>query len=209
MAMIALLAAGACAGLLAWLAGRAGRGAVRRYRAGFTAEARVRMGELFLFFDPGQVWTASLLLCAAVAAVAGWASDSLPFAALCGVATLALPRWLSGRWRRARLARFDEQLPDTLSALGAALRAGAALQGALRTIVAESGAPLAQEFGLMLREQRLGVPFERALANLHARMPSESTGLVVAVLRISAQTGGNLAETLERIAATLRARLHL
>lgn len=209
MDILAWAAAGLCATLLTWLAYQAGRRAMRRHRDEFTAEARERMGEMFLFIDPGQVWTMSLMLCAGSAAVAGWLSGSVILALTAGGVALAAPRWLSGRWRRARLKRFDEQLPDTLSALGAALRAGSALPGALRAIVAETAAPLGQEFGLMLREQRLGVPFEQALANLHLRMPSESTGLVVAVLRIAAQTGGNLADTLERIAVTLRARLHL
>ena len=61
----------------------------------------------------------------------------------------------------------------------------------------------------MLREQRIGVSFDTALDNLNARMPSEATALVVASLRVAAQTGGNLAEALEGISETLRARLQL
>jgi len=208
MAALAWSAAGLSVALLAWLVCRVGRRAIQHHRDAFTAEARAQMGEMFLFIDPGQVWTMRLLLCLGAVAVTFWLSRSVVLAIAAGAAALAVPRYLSGRWRRARLRRFDEQLPDTLSALGAALQAGSALSGALRVIVAEAGAPLGQEFGLMLREQRLGVSFEQALANLHARMPSESTGLVVAVLRIAAQTGGSLAETLERVAVTLRARLH-
>lgn len=61
----------------------------------------------------------------------------------------------------------------------------------------------------MLREQRLGVTWEAALQHLQTRMPADSTSLVVAAMRIAAQTGGNLAEALESIAQTLRARLQL
>lgn len=61
----------------------------------------------------------------------------------------------------------------------------------------------------MLREQRMGVSFEQALHNLHARMPGEGAGLVVSSLNIALHNGGNLAETLERIAMTLRARTRL
>src|SRR5690606_13184740 len=193
----------------AWLAYGTLQGALRRYRAHFTAEARARLGEVFVFIDPAQVWTASVALCAAGAAAAWLATASIAAGIATGAAMLALPRWLAARWRRLRLARFDAQLPDTLAALASALRAGASVQAALRVIVERSDAPLGQEFGLMLREQRLGVPFETALGHLHQRMPSEAVGLVVASLRIAAQTGGNLAATLERIAETLRARLHL
>src|SRR5690606_28683828 len=80
---------------------------------------------------------------------------------------------------------------------------------ALRHIVDHSEAPLAQEFGLMLREQRLGVSFDTALANLSGRVPSEASALVAAALRVAAHTGGNLAETLDGIARTLRERLQL
>src|SRR6185312_17303522 len=65
-----------------------------------------------------------------------------------------------------------------------------------------------QEFGLMLREQRLGLGFQDALQKLRERMPTESCGLVVSALSIAAQTGGSLADTLEGIAQTLRARQH-
>jgi tight adherence protein B len=68
--------------------------------------------------------------------------------------------------------------------------------------------PLSQEFGLMLREQRLGLGFQDALQKLRERMPTESCGLVVSALSIAAQTGGSLADTLEGIAQTLRARQH-
>ncbi|MNI66523.1 Bacterial type II secretion system protein F domain protein [compost metagenome] len=111
--------------------------------------------------------------------------------------------------RRRRARRFEQQLPMALLMLASALRAGVALPTSLRHVVEQSGAPLAQEFGLMLREQRLGVPWDTALGNLQSRMPADSTSLVVAAMRIAAQTGGNLAEALESIAQTLRARLQL
>jgi len=206
---LALSAAAVCAALATWLACDEGVRLLAQRRAAFTVQARVRLGELFLFINPGWVWTLSLGFCVVAALTAIALTGSLMLAVVAASAALMLPRWLSSRWRRTRRNRFDAQLPDTLAALAAALRAGVALPGALRVIASESDAPLAQEFSLMLREQRLGVPFEDALANLHARMPTQATGLFVAVLRIAAQTGGNLADTLERIAATLRARAQL
>ena len=154
MLVITWLAAGLCCALVTWLACRLGRGVMQRHRAEFTAEAKVRMSEMFLFIDPSQIWTMNLLLCVGSACLAAWLSGSVVLALLAGGVALAVPRWLSIRWRKARLQRFDAQLPDTLAALGAALRAGVALPGALRAIVAETAAPLGQEFGLMMREQR-------------------------------------------------------
>jgi len=204
---MALAATGVCAALLTWFVCHDAPRLLAQRRAAFTAQTHARLGELFLFINPARVWTLSLIFCLVAALGVIALTGSLVLAVAAASAALLAPRGLSIRWRRQRRKRFDAQLPDTLAALAAALRAGAALPSALRVIVSESDAPLAQEFGLMLREQRLGVPFEDALANLHTRMPTPATGLVVAVLRIAAHTGGNLADTLERIAATLRARL--
>src|SRR3569623_2411479 len=74
-----------------------------------------------------------------------------------------LPRMLYAWMRKRRLRRFEAQLPDALMVLAGGLRAGAGLSSAVAQLVAESQAPLSQEFVLMLREQRLGVTLEQAL----------------------------------------------
>lgn len=180
-----------------------------RYRQAFQKEAVDRLSEFFLFFDPAQLWAANLLLCAAVAAIGLMLSGQLWLAALCGGVSLALPQGYIRHLKRRRATLFEAQLPDLLMALAGALRAGSGLQSALHQIVAHSSAPLAQEFGLLLREQRMGISFEEALANLYRRMPTEGAGLTVSSLTVAAHSGGSLAETLERISMTLRARLHL
>lgn len=202
-------AAGIGAGVLAWLVLGWVPGALARYRATFTQVARVQLSEFFLFIDPVQLWIANLVLCAIAGAVVLAATRNLAATAVVLALCVGVPRRWVAWLRRARLARFDAQLPDALLALASALRAGAGTAGALRQIVAEAPPPLAQEFGLMLREQRLGVSQDAALAHLARRMPSEATALTVSAMRIAADTGGNLAEALERIAAMVRARLHM
>lgn len=205
----AVVAIGAGAGLLAWLALGWVPGVLARYRATFTQVARVQLSEFFLFIDPVQLWIANLVLCTLVGALVLVVTRNLLATAVALAICVAVPRRWVAWLRRARLARFDAQLPDALLALASALRAGAGTASALRQIVAEAPAPLAQEFGLMLREQRLGVSQDAALAHLARRMPSEATALVVSAMRIAADTGGNLAEALERIATLVRARLHM
>lgn len=209
MILVSVLAAAVAAAVMAWFIQRGMRTALLRYRQAFTQTARLQLSEFFLFIDPMQLWVANLVLCIIVAVLAAILTGSL-ITVLAGVAgCIFLPRRWVLHLRRQRLRRFDAQLPDALLALASALRAGAGMGGALREIVGEAPVPLAQEFGLLMREQRLGVPFDTALANLAARMPSEATSLVVSALRIATDTGGNLAEALERIAALLRARLHM
>jgi len=209
MIWLALAAGGAAAAVLAWRMQAWMGPALARYRQMYTHEAGVRLGELFLFIDPSQLWFGAMLCGAAAGALAWAATQSLLAAAVATVLAVRAPVRLVEGLRRRRLQRFERQLPPALMSLAGGLAAGASLAVALRHIVAQSEAPLSQEFGLMLREQRLGVPFAEALDGLLQRMPSEATVLVAAALRVASQTGGNLAEALERIADTLRARLQL
>ena len=185
-----------------------GRG-YQRYRSTFKKEAHARLSEFFVFLDPTQLWGAAVLLCCALMIAAYFISGMLAVAAAVGILALLSPRYVVARLRRRRLAQFDEQLPDLLLALAGAMRAGSGMQAALRHIVSQAPTPLAQEFGLMLRQQRMGVSFEAALGDLYERMPTEGASLVVSSLKIASQNGGGLAETLDAIAGTLRARLQL
>lgn len=209
MIWLAASAAMCCAALLAWHAQAWFAPALRRYRELYTQDAGVRLSEVFLFIDPAQLWVVAVACAGGMAALAfSLTGSALAAALLAGLASRG-PRVTVDMLRRRRARRFEQQLPMALLMLASALRAGVALPTGLRHVVEQSGAPLAQEFGLMLREQRLGVTWDAALENLHHRMPADSTALVVAAMRIAAQTGGNLAEALESIAHTLRARLQL
>lgn len=209
MIWLAFVMAGMAVGALAWHAQAWVRPALQRYRQVYTHEAGVKLDEIFLFIDPAQLWLAAVV-CAALTGLLAWAgTQSLLAAAIAGALAVRAPARLVEGLRRHRLRRFERQLPAALMSLAGGLSAGASLAVALKHIVEQSEAPLSQEFGLMLREQRLGVPFASALENLQSRVPSDATVLVVAALRVASQTGGNLAEALERIADTLRARLQL
>lgn len=209
MIWLAAAAAMVCAGLLAWRAQNWFAPALRRYREVYTQDASVRLSEVFLFIDPRQLWVGAVGCGVAAAVAAFTATGSALVAVLFALPSARLPRMVVEGLRRRRARRFEAQLPMALLMLASALRAGVAMTTGLRHVVEQSSAPLAQEFGLMLREQRLGVPWDVALDNLQVRMPADSTSLVVAAMCIAAKTGGNLAEALESIAQTLRVRLQL
>lgn len=192
-----------------WFGMRAVKASYLRYQSAFQTKATASLGEFFLFLDASQLWSLNAALCCALTLVTYLLFQSFALCLLAGLVALALPPRLVVYLRRHRMAKFDQQLPDFLLALAGALRAGQGMQQAVRHIVEQAQAPLAQEFGLMLREQRMGVGFEDALSNLYVRMPTESTGLMVSSLKIAAHSGGNLAEALERLAQTMRSRLQL
>lgn len=196
-------------GLLTWFIVDMGTVTMAKYRASFTERAHFQAQEFFLFIDPRKLFVANLAVMSLGATLAwtltGTALITLPvFFLLAG-----LPRFGYAWLRKRRLARFEQQLPDALMMIAGALRAGLGMNSAMAQLVAEAQPPLSQEFGLFLREQRLGVTFEQSLANLGRRVNTPSTILIVSAMRIANETGGGLAETLERTANTIRARLQM
>lgn len=195
--------------ILFWFLQKGARLGLLHYHRVFTAQTRQGLGEMFLFLDPRQVWFASLLLCALSTFAAYFFAGSFIIAGLISTVMLFAPPYALTYARQRRIRKLEHQLPDLLLALAGALRAGFGIQSALRHSADHAIAPLSQELALMLREQRMGVSFEQALANLYKRVPIESLSLIVSTLNIAAHSGGSLAETLERISVTLRMRLHL
>ncbi len=197
------------AAILAWLVIDIGIGTMSRYRAHFTKRTRFQAREFFLFVDPAKIFHAHVALMALGAIVAGLATGSALSAAAVFIALALFPRVVYACLRKRRLRKFEEQLPDALMMLAGALRAGLNLNMAVAQLVVEAQAPLGQEFSLMLREQRLGVTLEQSLNGLVRRVPTQTTVLVVSAMRIASETGGGLAEMLERTANTVRSRLQI
>jgi tight adherence protein B len=197
------------AGMLTWLAIDVGTGSMKRYRSSFTERTRFQVREFFLFIDPRQLFVLNMAGIVLGALLTWLFTDSALLALAMAVALTFAPRVLYARLRARRLRQFEEQLPDALMMLAGGMRAGAGFSSALTQLVQEAPAPLGQEFSLMLREQRIGVTLEQSLNNLAHRMPTQTTILVVSAMRIAAETGGGLAETLERTAGTIRSRLQM
>lgn len=193
--------------LLVWsLASLVSRG-MERYRRLFTERAHVDLRELFLFIDPARLYMLNVALILLLGALTwGLTGNALP-ALLVAAATAFGPRVVLRWLRRRRIEKLEQQLPDALQMLSGGLKAGVSLSQAVQQLVLEASAPISQEFDLVLREQRLGVSLDDALENLRQRVPLQSVTLTVSAMRIATETGGQLAETLERAAQTLRQKL--
>ena len=114
-----------------------------------------------------------------------------------------------GSRRSRRLKAFDSGLADTLQLMSGSLSAGLSLAQSLDTIVREGTEPITSEFKRVIVESRLGVPLEDALDGVAQRMQSKDFTWVVMAIRIQREVGGNLAELLNTVAATLREREYL
>ena len=122
---------------------------------------------------------------------------------------LALPKRILVFLKARRLQRFNEQLVDALMTMSNSLRSGASILQAFEHIVKDGQNPIAQEFSFFLQQTRVGVKFEEALSKLEQRVHSEDLTLMVRAIEIARQTGGNLTEVFEKIAATIRERLRI
>jgi tight adherence protein B len=116
--------------------------------------------------------------------------------------------WLNHR-KSSRLKAFNKQLPDTVTLIANALRAGSSFLQAIELVVRESRPPISTEFGRVIREVNLGLPFDLALENMVRRVKSEDFELMATAIAIQHQVGGNLAEILDSIAFTIRERIRI
>ena len=115
-------------------------------------------------------------------------------------------------WRAARSGRlgaFNKQLPDTITLIANALRAGSSFLQAIELVVRESRPPISTEFARVIREVNLGLPFDQALENMVRRVRSDDLELMATAISIQHQVGGNLAEILDSIAYTIRERVRI
>lgn len=179
-------------------------GLAKRFRRKFDQRVGVQLGRAHLFIDTGRLLVASVALCLAATALVGYVTRSATWTTVVALAGGFIPSLALRHLRRRRVATFRRQLPDLILLTAGALKSGSGLVQALGRVAAELQAPARQELDLMLREQRLGASFDDVLSRLERRMPLDEVHLLAAAFRISHLTGGNLAETLERLADSVR-----
>jgi len=124
------------------------------------------------------------------------------------LATILPMLWLQHRIDK-RLERFEEQLPDVLNLLSGSLRAGWGLQQSIDVVVQQANPPVNEEFRRVQTEVRLGRSVSEALESVADRVNSPDFDWIVSAIVIQRETGGNLAELLDIVAATIRERAAL
>lgn len=118
--------------------------------------------------------------------------------------------WFWLYWKRgSRLKKFASQLPDAMELVARALRAGHSLAAGLHVVAEEMPDPIAMEFRRVYDEQNLGVSLEDALNHMCERVPNLDLRFFVTSVAIQRQTGGDLAEILDRIGHVIRERFKI
>jgi tight adherence protein B len=171
---------------------------------------------LRLLFDQADVHfpiAQFLLICGGLAvaglalpAVAGFNIMLAPVMAVC-LAFLPL-MWLLFR-RKRRMKKFAAQLPEALELIARALRAGHSLAAGFSLVANEMSQPIGGEFSRTFEEQNLGKPLEEALNDLTKRVPNLDLKFFVTAIVLQRQTGGDLAEILDKIGHLIRERFKI
>jgi len=163
------------------------------------ADLRITVSRLlaFCFLAALMAWLAAATVTNSIAAMF--------MAVLAGV----LPLLHVSRKRDKRLRAFNAQLPDTLDLLSRSLAVGHAFSESLHQVASEMPDPISTEFRITFEEQKLGLSVKAALDRLTERVPLPDLRLCVTAMQIQRETGGNLAEILEKVGATVRDRFKL
>lgn len=174
------------------------------YKRQFSRNAEIEMADMFIFASGRQLFVLNLMLMVLVPLFLHALFQILVLTLAGAVVALFLPRLVFKQLTKKRLRKFEEQLPDAFMLLSGSLQSGASLSMALENVVHQSPAPLSQEFGLLIKNIRLGVSLEDALLKLEKRIPIPSFTMASSAIRISREVGGNLVETINSMAAMLR-----
>lgn len=111
--------------------------------------------------------------------------------------------------RKRRFAQFEQDLPEALDLMVSSLRAGNSLVSALRLVAFESPDPIGIEFRICFDEQNYGLDLRTAMENLITRVPLQDLRIVVTAILIQKESGGNLAEVLDKASYLIRERFRL
>ncbi|AGC46388.1 MULTISPECIES: type II secretion system F family protein [Myxococcus] len=182
--------------------------AYEQYQERYVAKSMNDLSDMFLFIDARQMLVLNIA-CMCLLGILSYIIFNPILAVVATVFGFFLPMLLVKHYRKRRIKKFNIQLVDALQAMANAFKAGLTFPQAIEHVAREAMPPLSQEFGLFVKEVKLGVPLEEALINMGRRVGSDDLELVVVSTNIARQLGGNMAEMFETISTVIRERFRL
>ncbi len=157
----------------------------------------------------GRTLLSSLVIFTLVAVLSAAWLHSTSIGLVLGLVSANGPYFYLLMKRKARLNRFEAVLPDAIDLMGRALRAGHAVTAAIEMVAREIPDPVGAEFRRVFEEQNFGLPIREALVNFAKRVPVPDLRFLVTAMLVQKETGGNLAEVLDKTGAVIRERSRL
>jgi tight adherence protein B len=168
-----------------------------------------------LIYQADLKWTAGGMLagCAlcfvSIGYLAYWRTDSVLIGLAAGALASGMPYFWARHKRGKRLDKFQEGLPEALDLMVNALRAGHSLIAAMGSVARECADPIGCEFKACFEEQNYGLEMKTALDNMINRVPLQDLRIVATAIMIQRESGGNLAEVLDKTSHVIRERFRL
>jgi tight adherence protein B len=157
----------------------------------------------------GRVLFGSLLIVVVAGALIAAYLHNIVAGVVLGLAAGNAPYIFLVMKRKARLDRFATLLPEAIDLMARALRAGHAVTAAIEMVAREIADPVGTEFRRVFEEQNFGLPLREALLSLARRVPVQDLQFLVTAMLVQKETGGNLAEVLDKAGAVIRERSRL
>jgi tight adherence protein B len=182
---------------------------VYAWRARGVEMQRTRLKEVFLDMDPQKLFLLNVISPTLLSLLGLVVTKSL-MGFLIGLAVgFAIPAIIVKNLIVMRKAKFNAQITDGLMILSSCLKGGLSLLQSIEALVEELPQPISQEFGLILRENKMGIALEESFDNLNRRMPSEELNLLTTAILVARETGGDITLLFGKLIGTIRAKVKL
>jgi len=184
-------------------------GQLERHQVEKAGKAAKVMDDMFMDVKPAWL-TLSYRLAPFIGVAVVYLIWNNIFVALLGaVVAMILPDFMVKHAAIQRRKAFAAQLVDVLFMLSSSLRAGLSLTQAFEILESEMSPPSSQEFGLMIKAHRVGVPLEDALQGLNQRMVCEEMNLITTAVLMARATGGDVTKVINQLITTIREKRKL
>jgi tight adherence protein B len=157
----------------------------------------------------GRMAFASLVIICVGAALGNWWIASGFVGWIPGLALGVAPYLILLKKRSWRLRKFSELLPSAIDLMSRSQRAGQALPATVETVAQECDEPVRSEFRRAADEQGFGLPFRESMINLSRRVPTPDLPFLITAILVQKETGGNLAQILDKTSHVLRERMRV
>jgi tight adherence protein B len=180
---------------------------LQRYHISKRLKARIIQADI-------KTTPAMILVTSAVSAVVGFVGISMFFNLIAlqlavGAILGYLPFGLLSFKRSRRINSFNSHLAEAIDMMGRALRAGHSMTASINIVAEQSLEPVRSEFNEVFKQQNFGLPLRDAMGQMLERVPSQDLRVLVTGMLVQKETGGNLAEILDRISNTIRERMKI
>jgi tight adherence protein B len=197
------------AGLLGYASFEAVNLGYKKYKESYERKVSGELQKNFLAYSPEDFYKLNIVSTLGLGVIGYVVFNSFVMACFFAALGYFIPKLFLMATAKKRAEKLELQLIDALHVLANSVSAGLTLTQACEVVVKQLTPPVSQEFGLLVNENRLGVPLDQAMENMAKRIKSNNFDLLVTSIVIARQTGGNIAEIFKQLAESIKEIMRL